>query len=186
MAGRTFNALNGEELIHKLLAETEKLLRADSRLRVNVAYPQVSWAITFKLEVYPPPAVQPVISGRGVISGPEVSTEEVQAALNAPTSERAQAMTRSVAVAEAIVPPVIDDPAEPNSPAPGVAPVALEEESAGEDMQIRGGAVGRPASVRRGTARNPDAVRREIGLPVPRMQQTKDGQIVDLPTEETF
>src|SRR5262245_55667619 len=50
---RTFNALNGAEVRHRIVQEVERRLAEDTRLGAHLVFPVVTWTWTLELDTYP-------------------------------------------------------------------------------------------------------------------------------------
>ena len=84
MAGRVFNALNGQELKDLILADIRKELDADPRIESHLTFPVVEWTWELKIDAYPVAEPHMEIEAKG-----SVGTEEaVEKARKAQTAEK--------------------------------------------------------------------------------------------------
>ena len=107
---KSFNALNGREVMEIILSEMRRQMEADTRFNQNQAYPLVSWEWKLAMNVYPndPPKWEKSV-GPKVIGDPEAahdpSLAEVQIDLGtsrdvtAPAGQTADAARRDAGIA---------------------------------------------------------------------------------------
>lgn len=197
-APRPFNAINGQELKKAICADIDRQLSGDTRFGLHLTYPQVAYNFALTIVTWPADAGSMTTYAQGRIGTAPEAPLQIPPRPEAPPA--GQFVTdgqtpgpsyQAPSVAEAIAsmnPGAVPDRAL--SPADeallldgtGRRPTPIMRTSTGDP--IVGGAVAGPGRV----IQNPDATRRELGLPIPTPQSIPGGpmghQIVDVPAAD--